>query len=55
LQRQPQGCHCRQSDARPEKEWPAELKDDLEARLCAMVCAGDLDVVAAQSEIAAGA
>jgi hypothetical protein len=36
-----------------EKEWPAELKEDLEARLCAMVCAGKLDAVEAQSEIAA--
>jgi hypothetical protein len=35
-----------------EKEWPAELKDDLEHRLCEMVCAGELDVVEAQREIA---
>jgi hypothetical protein len=35
-----------------EKEWPAELKDDLEAKLFAMVCAGELDVVEAQREIA---
>jgi hypothetical protein len=34
-----------------EKEWPAELKDDLEHRLCEMVCAGELDVKAAQAEI----
>jgi hypothetical protein len=36
-----------------EKEWPAELKDDLEHRLCEMVCAGELDVGQAQQEIAA--
>jgi hypothetical protein len=36
-----------------EPEWPAELKDDLEHRLCQMVCAGKLGVVEAQSEIAA--
>jgi hypothetical protein len=35
-----------------EKEWPAERKDDLEHRLCEMVCAGDLDVHEAQKEIA---
>jgi hypothetical protein len=34
-----------------EKEWPAELKDDLEHRLCEMVCAGELDVRQAQAEI----
>jgi hypothetical protein len=36
-----------------EQIWNAEKKDDLEARLCQMVCAGALDVVDAQSEIAA--
>jgi hypothetical protein len=35
-----------------EREWPAELKDDLEHRLCEMVCAGSLDVREAQAEIA---
>jgi hypothetical protein len=35
-----------------EKEFPAELKDDLEHRLCEMVCAGELDLRAAQKEIA---
>jgi hypothetical protein len=34
------------------KEWPAELKDDLEHRLCEMVCARELDVKDAQAEIA---
>jgi hypothetical protein len=34
-----------------EKEWPAELKDDLEHRLCEMVCAGELDAKDAQTEI----
>jgi hypothetical protein len=36
-----------------EKEWPAELKDDLEHRLCQMVCNGKLDVREAQREISA--
>jgi hypothetical protein len=36
-----------------EPEWPAELKDDLEAGLCQLVCASELDVVAEQNEIAA--
>jgi hypothetical protein len=35
-----------------EKEFPAELKDDLEHRLCKMVCAGEVDVAEAQREIA---
>jgi hypothetical protein len=35
-----------------EKEWPTELKDDLEHRLCQMACAGELEVGAAQREIA---
>jgi hypothetical protein len=35
-----------------EKEWPAELKDDLEHRLCEMVCGGEVDVVEAQLETA---
>jgi hypothetical protein len=35
-----------------EKKWPAELKDELEHWLCEMVCAGELDVVVAQKEIA---
>jgi hypothetical protein len=34
-----------------EPEWSAELKDDLEHRLCEMVCTGELDVVEAQREI----
>jgi hypothetical protein len=34
-----------------EPEWNAERKDDLEARLCQMVCAGALDVREAQKEI----
>jgi hypothetical protein len=34
-----------------EPEWPAEKKDDLEHRLCEMVCAGELDVRVAQEEI----
>jgi hypothetical protein len=34
-----------------EREFPAELKDDLEHRLCEMVCAGELDVRDAQREI----
>ena len=33
-----------------EKEWPAEVKDDLEHRLCQLVCAGSLDAQA-QREI----
>ena len=33
-----------------DKEWPAELKDDLEHRLCKMVCAGSLDAPEAQRE-----
>jgi hypothetical protein len=36
--------------ARFEKEWPAELKDDLEHRLCQTVCAGSRE---AQREISA--
>jgi hypothetical protein len=36
-----------------ETEWPAELKDDLEHRLCELVCAGELDVREAQQEIPA--
>jgi hypothetical protein len=35
-----------------EKEFPAEKKDDLEHRLCQMVCSGGLDVREAQGEIA---
>jgi hypothetical protein len=35
-----------------EPEFNAERKDDLEARLCQMVCAGELDAKAAQAEIA---
>jgi hypothetical protein len=35
-----------------EPEWSAERKDDLEHRLCQMVCSGELDVREAQSEIA---
>jgi hypothetical protein len=35
-----------------ERDWPAERKDDLEARLCQMVCEGQLDVREAQQEIA---
>jgi hypothetical protein len=35
-----------------EPEWPAERKDDLERRLCQMVCSGELDVAEAQGEIA---
>jgi hypothetical protein len=35
-----------------EKDFPAELKDDLEHRLCQMVCNGELDVRKAQPEIA---
>jgi hypothetical protein len=35
-----------------EKQFPAELKDDLEHRLCEMVCAGELGVKQAQSELA---
>jgi hypothetical protein len=35
-----------------EKEWPAELKDDLEHRLCEMVCAGELEVREARESIA---
>jgi hypothetical protein len=33
-------------------EWSAEKKDDLEHRLCQMVCAGKLDVREAQRLIA---
>jgi hypothetical protein len=35
-----------------EPEWSAEKKDELEARLCQMVCGGELTVKQAQSEIA---
>jgi hypothetical protein len=35
-----------------EKEWPAEVKDELEHRLCEMVCAGEVDVREAQKAIA---
>jgi hypothetical protein len=35
-----------------EPEWSAERKDDLEHRLCEMVCAGELHVGAAQNETA---
>jgi hypothetical protein len=35
-----------------EPEFNAEREDELEARLCQMVCAGELDVKAAQAEIA---
>jgi hypothetical protein len=34
-----------------EKEWPAEKKDELERRLRDLVCAGHLDVSAAQQAI----
>lgn len=34
-----------------EPEWNAERKDDLEHRLCELVCAGELDVGQAQAEI----
>ena len=34
-----------------EPKWNAERKDDLEHRLCEMVCAGELEVGAAQAEI----
>jgi hypothetical protein len=34
-----------------EKEWPAEKKDELEHRLRDLVCAGQLDVRAAQQAI----
>jgi hypothetical protein len=34
-----------------EPIWYAEKKDDLEARLCQMVCAGEIDAAAAQAEI----
>jgi hypothetical protein len=34
-----------------EKEWPAEKKDELEHRLRDLVCAGQLDVRAAQRAI----
>jgi hypothetical protein len=34
-----------------EPEWNAERKDDLEHRLCEMVCSGELVVREAQSEI----
>jgi hypothetical protein len=33
-----------------EKEWPAELKDDLEHRLCQLVCNGELDVAEAHAK-----
>jgi hypothetical protein len=35
-----------------EPEFSAERKDDLEHRLCQMVCAGELDAAEAQLEIA---
>jgi hypothetical protein len=35
-----------------EPVWNAERKDDLEARLCQMVCSGQLDLETAQREIA---
>jgi hypothetical protein len=35
-----------------ELEWSAELKDDLEARLCQLVCAGEMDIGQAQRDIA---
>ena len=35
-----------------EPVWNAERKDELEARMCALVCSGQLDVVEAQKEIA---
>ena len=35
-----------------EPEWNAEAKDRLEAKLCTMVCAGTLEVGAAQEAIA---
>jgi hypothetical protein len=35
-----------------EKDFPAEVKDELEAKLCRAVCSGDLDVKDAQREIA---
>jgi hypothetical protein len=38
--------------ARIEPEWSAERKDQLEAKLRALVCAGRLDIVVAQKAIA---
>ena len=35
-----------------EPTWSAERKDDLEARMCSLVCAGELDVVEAQRMMA---
>lgn len=34
-----------------ESVWNAERKDELEARMCSLACAGNLDVAAAQKEI----
>ncbi len=34
-----------------EPVWGADRKDELEARMCALVCAGQLDVVEAQKPI----
>jgi hypothetical protein len=34
-----------------EKEWNAERKDELEARLCQMVCSGEIAVAEAQQAI----
>jgi hypothetical protein len=34
-----------------EPVWNAERKDELEARMCQMVCAGDLDLTTAQEAI----
>jgi hypothetical protein len=34
-----------------EATWNAEKKDDLEARLCQMVCAGEISPATAQAEI----
>ena len=35
-----------------ESIWNAERKDELEARMCSLVCSGQLDVVEAQRAIA---
>jgi hypothetical protein len=35
-----------------EPTWNAERKDELEARMCSLVCSGQLDAVEAQREIA---
>jgi hypothetical protein len=35
-----------------EPTWNAERKDELEARMCSLVCSGQLDAVEAQKEIA---